>query len=229
MRRIISAWIALVAISAITGMASAATWTGSIEGGGSLPSGDFGSSSKVDAGAGWVIGGWADYHWTNDWAFGLDGSFGQNKGGAQGTTIDLGGGDSQTIDKDNFNTWSFGGHARYFFPTAATMPVKWYGLVGAGIYGFNENATITSVIGGTSSSSEFKGTDKRAGMKLGLGGEWWANPKMAVNGGLEYNLAFLDKDSSPYSSLSYLGLRIGVTFDIPSGGSEGSSASSSSK
>src|SRR5438132_10225353 len=120
MRRMVSAWIALVAILAIMGTASAASWTGEITGGASLPSGDFGSTNKGDANAGWSIGGAADYHWTNDVAFGLDGSYGQNKNGAQGTVFDLGGGDSQTIDKASYTTWSAGGHAKYFFPIAST-------------------------------------------------------------------------------------------------------------
>jgi hypothetical protein len=218
MRRMISAWVAVIAVLSLTGTAFAAKkWTGSVEGGMALPSGDFGSSDKVDASAGWNLGGSVDYQYRDDLAFGLDGSFGQNKGGLQGTTTDLGGGDTQTIDKDQFNTWNFGGHARYFFPMASSMPVKWYGLIGAGLYGFNENATVTSVVSGVSSSTDFKGSDKRAGMKFGLGGIYWTNPKLGFNGGLDYNVAFLDKDQSPYSSLSYLGAHVGVTFDIPSG------------
>jgi hypothetical protein len=53
-------------------------------------------------------------------------------------------------------------------------------------------------------------------MKLGLGGEWWANPKVGVTGGLDYNLAFMSKSQSPYSQMSYLGGHLGVVFDIPS-------------
>jgi len=214
----IIAWVAVIAVLGLTGTAFAAKkWTGSVEGGMALPSGDFGSSDKVNASAGWALGGSVDYHWRDDVALGLDGSFGQNKGGAEGSVMDLGGGDTQTIDKDQFHTWSLGGHMKYFFPLAASMPVKWYGLVGAGLYGFNENTTITSVVGGVSSSQDFKGTDKRAGMKFGLGGVYWTNPKLGINAGLDYNIAFLDKDFSPYSSLSYLGAHVGVTFDIPAG------------
>jgi hypothetical protein len=212
----VSAWIALVAILAITGTASAASWTGEITGGASLPSGNFGSTDKGDASAGWSIGGAADYHWRSDVAFGLDGSYGQNKNGAQGTVFDLGGGDTQTIDKASYTTWSAGGHAKYFFPIASTMPVKWYGLVGAGAYGFNPDVETTTVVGGVSSTSSYKPTDKRGGMRLGLGGEWWSNPKVGITGGVDYNIAFLSKSQSPYSSLSYLGGHVGVTFQIPS-------------
>src|SRR5262249_31276169 len=149
MRRIISAWVAVIAVLCLTGTAFAAKkWTGSVEGGMALPSGDYGSSDKGDASAGWALGGTVDYQYRAGLAFGLDGWFGQNKSGLQGTTIDLGGGDTQTIDKAQFSTWNLGGHARYFFPLASSMPVKWYGLVGAGIYGFNESSTITTVVGG---------------------------------------------------------------------------------
>jgi hypothetical protein len=220
MRRMISAWIAVVALWAITGTASAASWSGSIQGGASLPSGDFGSSDKVDAGAGWQLGGAVDYQWTQDWAFGVDGSYGQNTSGAEGNVYDLGGGDTQSIDKDSFHTWSIGGHAKYFFPTSSTMPVKWYGLVGAGLYGFTNEVTTTTTLGGTPTTQEFTGTDKRAGMKVGLGGVWWANPKVGIHGGVDYNMAFFDKDESPYSSLQYMGAHLGLTFDIPSSGSK---------
>src|SRR6266850_1994940 len=164
MRRMISAWIALVALWAITGTASAASWSGSIQGGVSLPSGDFGSSAKVNASAGWQLGGSMDYHWTQEWAFGLDGSYGQNTSGAEGSVIDLGSGNTQSIDKDSFKTWSVGGHAKYFFPMASTMPVKWYGLLGAGLYGFTNDVTTTTTMSGTPTTLDFSGTDKRAGM-----------------------------------------------------------------
>jgi hypothetical protein len=217
MRRMISAWVAVIAVLCLTGTAFAAKkWTGSVEGGMALPSGDYGSSDKADASAGWNLGGTVDYQYRDDLAFGLDGSLGQNKGGLQGTTTDLGGGDTQTLDKDQYNTWNFGVHARYFFPMASSMPVKWYGLVGGSLYGFNQNSTVTSVIGGVSSSADYKLTDKRAGMKFGLGGVYWTSPKLGFNAGLDYNVAFLDKDQSPYSSMAYMGAHVGVTFDIPS-------------
>jgi outer membrane protein with beta-barrel domain len=153
MRRMISAWIAAIAVVGLAGTAFAAQkWTGSIDAGASLPSGDYGSTTKADANAGWAIGGSADYYWRSDVALGLDGSYGQNKNGVEGTVYDLGGGDTQTIDKASYTTWSFGGHAKYFFPTAATMPVKWYGLLGAGIYGFNPDIEMTTVTGGVSTS-----------------------------------------------------------------------------
>lgn len=216
MRRMISAWIAVIAIMGLAGTAFAAKWTGSIDAGGTLPSGDFGSSDKANAGAGWSIGGSADYFWRDDVAIGLDGAYGQNKNAAEGTVMDLGGGDTQTIDKASYSTWSFGGHAKYFFPLASTMPVRWFGLLGGDIYGFNPDVETTTVTGGVSSSSTYKATDKRAGMKLGLGGEWWANPQVGVTGGVDYNMAFLSKSESPYSSFSYLGGHVGVVFNIPS-------------
>lgn len=214
MRRMMIALLALCAIGAMVGTASAETWTGSIQGGASIPSGDFGSSDAIDAGAGWSLGGAVDYHWRDGWAFGANGSYGQNKGGAEGTSFSVPGG-TTTIDKDSFNTWSIGAHAKYFFPTATTMPVKWYGLVGAGIYGFTEDVTTTTVTGSGSSTLEFSGSDKRVGTKLGLGGVYWANAQVGIHGGIDYNLAFLDKDESPYSSLSYMGAHVGLTFNIP--------------
>ena len=216
MRRMIGALIALLALWAMTGTAAAESWTGSIHGGASLPSGDYASVDKGDASTGWAIGGALDYGWKENLAIGFDGSWGQNTRGTDGQVTILGAGATSTVDQDEFKTWEIGGHAQYFFPVASSMPVKWYGLMGAGLYGFDQNQTVTVASGGTSTTTSFKGTDKRAGMRLGLGGLWWANPKVGVHAGVDYNIAFMDKDSSPYSSLSYMGAHVGLTFSIPS-------------
>src|SRR5512134_3805441 len=209
MRRTTCGMVALLALWALPAMAEAEKWTVSIQGGASVPSGDFRSEDKANAGTGWSIGASADYAVNASWALGIGGSMGKNTSGFEGTVTDLGGGVTSTVDTDRFSTWQVGGHARYFFPTGNATSVKWYGLAGAGLYGFGEERTETLSSGG---STTFNGSDKRAGMKLGLGGVWWANPKVGVNGGVDYHIAFLDKDASTSSSLSYAGAYLGLTF-----------------
>lgn len=220
MRRMIGAWIAIVALWGMAGTATAGDWTGSIQGGGSLPSGDYAGVDKGDAGSGWALGGSLDYGLNRSWAIGFDGSLGQNTRGASGEVTSLGSGVTLTVDDDKFKTWQAGTHAKYFFPVPDRMPVKWYGLVGAGFYGFTEDRTETVASGATSTTTSFKGTDKRAGVRLGLGGLWWASPKVGIHAGVDYNVAFLDKDQSPYSSLQYMGVHVGLTFTIPSNASQ---------
>ncbi len=215
MRRMIYGLVAVLVLWALPQMAAAEDWTISVHGGASVPTGDFASKDKADAQTGWAVGGSIDYPWKDVWAFGVDGSWNQNANGAEGETTDLGGGTTSSLDEDKFKTWQIGAHAKYFFPTSSQMPVKWYGMIGAGLYGFTEDVTETFTTGGTSTTTTTKATDKRAGMKLGLGGTWWANAQVGVNMGLDYNVAFLDKDSSPFSSLQYVGAYAGMTFKFP--------------
>ena len=215
MRWMICTLVTLFALSTLAQMAIAEGWTVSVQGGTSVPTGDFADKEKADAQTGWAVGGSVDYLWNEMWAFGVDGSWNQNTQGAEGQVVDLGGGSTRSLDEAKFKTWQVGAHAKYFFPTSAQMPVKWYGLAGAGVYAFNEDVSETLTSGGTSSSTSSQLTDKRAGMKLGLGGTWWANPQVGVNVGADYNVAFLDKDVSPFSSLQYLGAYAGVTYSIP--------------
>lgn len=215
MRRTTCGWIALLALCALPAMAAAEGWTVSVQGGASVPSGDFGSEEKLNAETGWSIGAAGDYTWNATWAFGFDGSWSQNANGIEGQVTDLGGGSTSTIDQARFGTWQVGAHARYFIPTGATSQVKWYGIVGAGLYGFGGDLTETVASGSSSTTTTLKMTDKRAGMKLGLGGLWWVNPQLGVNAGIDYHVAFLDKDQSPFSSLPFMGAYLGLTFNIP--------------
>jgi hypothetical protein len=212
MRRTMCGVVALLALCALPAVAAANGWTLSVQGGASVPSGDFRSETKANAQTGWSIGGAADYSINPSWALGIDGSWGKNTDGAEGQSTDLGGGVTSTLEKSQYSTWQAGAHARYYLPTGNANSVKWYGILGGGLYGFGKDVTTTVSSGGSTSVSS---SDKRAGMKLGLGGVWWANPRVGINGGVDYNIAFLDKDNSGFSSLSYAGAYMGLTFGLP--------------
>jgi len=219
MRRMVPFLMMWLAVAALPQPAHAGSWTASIDGGASVPTGDFGSENKANAQTGWRIGGAADYRWNTSWAFGVDAGWNQNTHGAEGDVVVDGSGNTSTIDQASFNVWSAGGHAKYFFPVQSQV-VQWYGTMGAGFYGFTQKITTTLTAGGTPTTTEGEFSDKRAGMKLGFGGMYWANPQVAVGASLDYNIAFLDKDSSPFSSLQYMGINVGVTFNIPTENSD---------
>ena len=207
MRRMICGVLVLLALFAAPHQSAAAgSWNATVSGGASVPTGDFGDKAKGYAQAGWSIGGSMDYMYTDQWAFGGDGSWNSNSSGNEGAVFS-----GSTLEKDKFSVWQLGAHAKYFFPMAAQAPVKWYGLMGASLYGFKNDQTWNT--GGT--TTESSSSDKRAGTKLGLGGTYWQNSQVGWDFGADYNLAFLDKDQSSSSSLSYLGLHAGVTFNIP--------------
>jgi hypothetical protein len=211
MRRTMYGVVALLALCALPAVAAAENWNVYVQGGASVPSGDFRAETKGNAQTGWSIGAAAEYPVNTSWSAGVDGSMGRNTNGFEGQVTDLGGGVTSTIDQAQYKTWQVGAHARYFFPTKAASNMKWYGLVGAGLYGFGGNVTETLSSGG-STTTNF--SDKRAGVKMGIGGLWWVNPKFGINGGVDYHLAFLDKDNSAASSMSYAGAYAGVTFNV---------------
>ena len=185
-----------------------------LNGGISLPTGDFGDANLFDAQTGYQIGGGADYMITEKFAVGVDGSFNKNKHGAEGESIDLGGGDTYTLDKDRFTTIQFGAHAKWMFPMQ-NGPIGPYALVGLGAYNFKEAWTETFTVGGTAttSSGDYKyGT--RFGGKLGLGAVYKATETIGIGIEGDYNFVSQDKADAGTSSLQYAGIHGGVTFNI---------------
>lgn len=215
MRRVAFFLPAFLVLSAMPIAAAEKDWTISVHGGASMPTGDFADKGKGDAQAGWQIGGTMDYRWSERWAFGLDGGWSQNAQGAEATVIDLGGGDTRSLDKDPFSTWQVGTHAAYFLPGRASLPVEWYVQAGGALYGVTENFTETVTIGGASTMTDGSLTDKRAGLMFGIGSTWWANSQIGLSAGLDYNVAFFDRDESSSATLSYAVIHAGVTFVAP--------------
>ena len=218
MKRVGFGCLALLALAGVPSLAAAAGWTVSVVGGASVPAGDFADEKKANAQTGWAIGGSGEYVWNDMWSIGVDGSWNQNSSAAEGETVAISGG-SLKLDQDTFKTWQVGAHAKYFFQLGWQTPVKWYGVMGAGLYGFTESRTEITTLGASTTTRSSDTHDKRAGIQLGLGGTWWANPKVGIDGGVGYHVAFLDKDQSSASSLQYASVHAGVTFKIPAASS----------
>lgn len=214
MRRVLC-FVLLFPLASAPRPAAAGHWTIAVNGGAMVPTGDFAAESKNDAQAGWQIGGSYDYHWTDTWTFGLDGGWNQNGNGTEGTVFDLGGGNTRTREEDRFSMWQVGAHARYALPFSAPFLARWHALVGGSLYGLTENVTETTTLSGVSTTSDWTSTDKRAGVKLGLGATWWLNAQVGVVGGLDYNVAFFDRDYAAAATLSYASVHAGLVFKIP--------------
>ncbi len=196
--------------------ASAKTVMFNVNGGVSLPTGDFGDANLFDAKTGFQVGGSVDYMVTEMIAIGVDGSYNRNKSGREGDVLDLGGGDTGKVDKDKFTTIQFGAHAKWMFPVQGG-PIGPYALIGLGAYNGKEEFTeTTTTIGGTptTSSGEFK-YDTRFGGKLGLGAVYKATEQVGI--GIEGDYNFISEDKAKTggtSSLQYVGIHGGVTFHI---------------
>jgi len=219
-RRAILALSSAILLGAWNGTtASAAGWSIDAFGGGAMPTGDFASENFADAQTGYQFGGAFDYHMSDMWAFGVDLSWVKNPQGAEGETIDLGGGDSYTLDSDKFSTMQYGVHARATFP--GTSALRYSVLLGFGMYSIKEKWEETFVSGGVSTTNEGE-TDAETGfgVRLGAGTMFAMKPRWGIGLDVDYNIVSEDNDnllSSLPSSLQYLGFKGVVRYTLPGG------------
>ena len=214
---------ALIVVTAPAARAAAAkTVMIHLNGGISLPTGDFGSTdlrdtdglTVFDARTGFQIGGGVEYMITDAIAVGVDGSFNRNKAGAEGDTLDLGSGDAYERDKDEYTTIQFGVHAKWMFPMEG-RPISPYALIGFGAYNTKEELTETyTLIGVTSTSTREYKLGTRFGGKLGVGATYKATEQVGISIEADYNFISQDEAKAGVSSLTYAGVHAGVTFNI---------------
>jgi opacity protein-like surface antigen len=184
----------------------------SLQGGTSVPTGDFGDQEQANAIAGWMVTASAEYVVGDLWAFGVDGSYSGNTHGGVGETIDFGGGDTYTLDADNFSTWQAGVHGKVLI--ASSSPLKPYALVGVGMSSTKEHWTETITSGGVpSTNSGEAATGTHFAGKAGAGMTWWASQAWGLCAEIDYN--YLDQGHD--DSITYVGIRGG--FSVQLGGS----------
>jgi opacity protein-like surface antigen len=126
-------------------------FTFGLDGGMSVPTGDYGDVAK----SGFLGGVFGDYQIHDMFAVGLDGAYSQNK--AKGTDV----GDAKAT------IIQFGGHVKVM-PQMKDMPVLPYLQVGAGLY----NAKFS---GGGSDT-----TVNKFGYNVGIGADYKVNPQIGV-------------------------------------------------
>jgi len=185
-----------------------------VNGGINLPTGDFKNENLLDARTGYQFGGGIDYMLTEKIAIGVDGSFNKNKHGAEGDTLDLGLGDTYRLDKDRFTTLQAGVHAKWMFPMQ-NRPIGPYALIGLGAYRTKEAWTETYTLSGTATTSSGEYSyGKRIGGKLGLGADYQVTEQVGIGLEGDYNFISQDKARTGSSSLQYLGVHAGVSFNV---------------
>ena len=194
-------------------VAFAGSWQVQGRGGVSIPTGDFGDKDKFDAGVGYLAGGALDYVVNERFAVGVDGSFLGNKHGAEGETVNIGGGATFTTSKDDFTTWQLGARGKLMMPANTIAP---YLMAGVGVYSTKEKweGTGTDGSGGTFSASGEDNTDTRIGGKVGAGALFKVNDVVGIGVDADYNFISQDKDKVGVSSLQYLGVGASVVFNV---------------
>lgn len=185
----------------------AAGWQVGLQGGATVPTGDF---ADIDAQTGFLLGGLVDYMYNDMWAFGGDASFSRNNHKDVGTTVDLGGGSTYTLDEDKYTVMQFGVHTKYLFPASGVL--KPFGIAGVGMSSFKEEYTETFASPGSPNNTQSyeNKTESRFGGKLGVGAIWWMNEMWGFGGEGDYN--YVSEDGG---SLTYFGLRANLMFKIP--------------
>lgn len=214
--------IAVLALALTAPAAHAAgAWMIGVNGGLTIPTGDFGSddpNTGLDAKSGPQFGLDICYMVNDKIAVGVDGSWVQNKHGAEGSVEDLGGGLTLTANKDKFKVLRFGAHGKYMFPMEGSS-VHPYVTLGAGIYNLKEDYEYTLDDGVTQTvftdeSDNVEQPGSRIGGKAGLGASFKATDKVNIDVQANFNYISLDKDKFGISSAQYIGLQAGVSFNI---------------
>jgi opacity protein-like surface antigen len=217
-----SVLVALLAVVLAAPVVHAAGgWTIGVNGGASIPSGDFKDETNgLDAKTGFLAGLEIGYMIKENICVGVDGAMVRNKHGAEGSVEDLGGGSTLTANKDKFNIMRFGAHGKYMFPMAES-PVHPYVVVGGGIYNLKEDYEYTlydpsgpTTIVFTDESDNVDQPGSRPGFKGGLGATFKATDKVNIDVQGTYNFISLDKAKFGFSSVKYIGLQAGVSFNV---------------
>jgi opacity protein-like surface antigen len=213
--------IAVVALVLAAPVAHAAGWTIGVNGGLTIPTGDFGSddpNTGLDAKSGPQAGIEFGYMVTDKIAVGVDGSWIRNKHGAEGSIEDLGGGLTLTANKDRFKVLRFGAHGKFMFPMEGS-PVRPYVVLGAGIYNLKEDYEYTLDDGVTQTvftdeSDNVEQPGSRPGGRIGFGANFKAAENVGIDVQANFNYISIDKDKFGISSAQFIGVQAGVSFNI---------------
>jgi|SRR6516164_189231 len=172
-------------------------WTFGINGGATMPTGDF---NKVAA-TGWNFGGQVDYWINSSWAFGGDGAY--HAGGAASGVNDALVADPAFGPGSEYkwSSFQYGVHAIYQIPTqgASVFP-----YLQGGMGGYN----LTSKIDGGLSPSSV--SSNKFGFNIGAGLDFRATP--TVNLGLNGTYHYVTTDPT---ATNWFGITGRVTFKVP--------------
>jgi hypothetical protein len=174
---------------------SSGNWTFGIQGGASMPTGDYGDVAST----GWNFGGQADYWMNSQWGFGGDIAYHANNANSDVNTA-LAIADPGAEMK--FSTMQFGAHAIYLIPTQGGTMFP-YLQAGTGIYNVSTKIDGGTLLNGSDSQSKF-------GINMGGGVDFRASP--TVNLGVNGTYHYISADPS---ALNWFGVEGRVTFRMP--------------
>lgn len=196
-----------VIVGTVPVSASAAVFQLGVQGGASVPTGDF---ADLDAETGFLFGVLGECELNDMWVVGANFSMGRNNHKDVGEVIDLGGGDTYTLDEDKYTTTQFGVHGKFMFPMQG--PVRPFGIAGVGITSFKEEYTETYAFTGLPKDTQTyeQKTDSKFGGKIGGGATWWLTEMWGLGGEVDYN--YVSEDGG---SLTYIGLRATALVKLP--------------
>lgn len=176
---------------------STGNWTFGINGGATMPTGDFGDVAAT----GWNFGGQVDYWMNPTWSIGADGDY--HAGNASSSFNDalianpLFGPGTQF----SWSAFQYGVHATYHIQTQGG---QMFPYLQAGMGGYNMGAKIDGgLLPGSTSDNKF-------GFNIGGGMDFRATPTM--NLGLSGTYHYVSTDPS---STNWFGIQGRVTFKIP--------------
>ncbi len=201
MRDAIRAALLAASFVAMPTAAFSAGWQFGVQGGASIPTGDFFDSQHAETGSIFSIS--ADYLLGEMWTLGANFSMTGNNHANVGPS-----GSIVTVDEHKYSTTQFGAHARYIFPVGGN--IKPFGILGAGSTEFREKETVTYSYPGTPVETYNRDSGRRAvSGKIGAGATWWPSATWGIGCEADYNYMVLE-DGLPYFALS-----AGAMFRIP--------------
>ena len=177
-----------------TTTSSTGNWTFGLQGGASMPTGDYGDVAAT----GWNFGGQADYWMNSQWGFGADAAYHANSASdAVKTALAV----SDPGAEMKFSTIQIGAHATYMIPTQGGNMFP-YLQAGAGNYNLK-----TKIEGGVAPGDA---SESKFGFNMGAGVDFRATP--TVNLGVNGTYHYISADPS---ALNWFGIEGRVTFKMP--------------
>jgi len=179
-----------------TNSSSTGSWTFGLQGGASMPTGDYGEVAST----GWNFGGMADYWINSQWGLGADIAYHANNGSDDFNAALVADPAFGPGSEAKFTTIQYGVHTTYMFSTQGTMFP--YLQAGAGSYNLK-----SEVDGGLSPGDV---SENKFGFNMGAGVDFRATP--TVNLGVNGTYHYISVDPT---ALNWFGIEGRVTFKMP--------------
>ena len=171
-------------------------WTFGLQGGGSMPTGDYGNVAKT----GWNFGGQADYWMNSQWGFGADAAYHANNASDDENAALVADPTFGPGSEEKFSIIQYGVHATYLIPMQGQVAPYLQG----GVAGYNIKDKITGGLAPGDVSSN------KVGFNIGGGVDFHATSSVNLGVGGTYHYVSTDP-----TALNWSGVQGRVTFKMP--------------